>query len=150
MKVRYRKMNIHVRRTVKFIALGEMFGLVFSLFFNYLYGNFSYMPSTNLLQDEFSRRPLNGMLYSVLIWAMMGILFGWGAFIFDIKQWSLVKQTIVNFIVYYIGFSILAVLAGWFSISFTNFIIFSSIFMLAYIIIWLATYYQTAKKDQVD
>ncbi|MFR4968612.1 DUF3021 domain-containing protein [Lactobacillus kalixensis] len=141
-------MNRYIYHSIKFIALGELFGLVFSLFFNYLYGNFIYMPSTNLLQEEFSRRPLNGMLFSVIIWALMGLLFGWGASIFEIQRWSLTKQTLINFSIYYIGFTALAILASWFPLSLPHLLLFSSIFTIIYAVIWLITYFLSRKKAE--
>lgn len=71
----------------------------------------------------------------------MGLVFGLGYYIFEIKDWSLTKQTIVNFIVYYCGFTPLAILAGWFPLTWPLFAAFSATFIVIYAIIWLIAYY---------
>ena len=81
------------------IALGELFGLVFSLFFSYLYGLNDYVPSAPTFTDHFTR-PLNAVLVSVILWGLMGLVFSAGALVFKVNYWTLRKRTIVNFAVY--------------------------------------------------
>lgn len=84
------------------------------------------------------------MLVSVILWGLVGLVFGLGAFIFNIRSWSLRTQTIVNFFVYYCGFTPLACLAGRFQITLSNFILlFTLIFIGIYLLIWCINYYGT-------
>lgn len=122
------------------IGIGEFFGLVMSLCFNYLFHSHDYYPSDPTFTNHFAS-PLDAMLVSVILWGLMGLVFGLGALIFDIKTWSLRTRTIVNFFIYYCGFTPLACLAGWFSLNLPNFILFTTIFIGIYILIWLFNYY---------
>lgn len=129
-------MKKHLFLLINGIALGEFFGLVFSLFFSYLYGLSNYAPSAPTFTDHFNR-PLNAVFVSVILWGLMGLVFSIGALVFKIDQWSIRKRTVINFIIYYCGFSPLAILAGWFPLNWVNWSIFTVIFVLTYVIIWL-------------
>lgn len=122
------------------IALGELFGLVFSLFFSYLYGLNDYVPSAPTFTDHFTR-PLNAVLVSVILWGLMGLVFSAGALVFKVNYWTLRKRTIVNFVVYYCGFTPLAILAGWFPLNVTNWLFFTGIFVLVYVLMWMINMY---------
>ena len=86
------------------------------------------------------------MTVSVILWALMGLVFGFGSFVFAIRKWPLLKKTIINFIIYYIGFTPLAFLAGWFPLNIVNFMIFTGIFILIYITIWFIRSYTIGKE----
>ncbi len=119
-----------------FAMIGIFIGVLISLFFNYFNHSNQYYPSGPSFVERFNR-PLNAVAVSVLLWVIIGQLFGFGSLIFNIKQWSLFKKTIINFLTYYLGFVPLAILAGWFPLNLTNFFIFTGIFIVIYAIIWL-------------
>lgn len=127
-----KRMNTLINST----ACGILIGLMTTLIVNYSIGSQHYLPSGPQFVNRFAL-PLNALLVSVILWGLMGFLFGLGSFIFDIQTWSLAKQTIVNFIVYYGGFTILAICAGWFSLSWVNFGTFSLMFIVIYALIWM-------------
>ena len=81
------------------------------------------------------------MTVSVILWALMGLVFGFAGFGFAIRQWSLLKKMIINFIIYYIGFTSLAFLAGWFPLNIVNFMVFTVLFILIYVTIWFIRSY---------
>lgn len=125
--------------------LGIAIGIGWSLFFSYLYGAKTYYPSSPAFVDKFNR-PLDAVAVSVLLWMAMGLVFSAGTYIFTIKSWSPLKQTIVNFLIYYLGFSPLAILAGWFPLTWANFAVFTVIFVLVYLIVWTISSH-IAKKE---
>ena len=127
-------------RSANSIAIGVFIGTVMSLFFSYLDGAKYFSPSNSIFTSQFIR-PLDAVLISVILWGLMGLVFGLGYYIFEIKDWSLTKQTIVNFIVYYCGFTPLAILAGWVPLTWPLFAAFSMTFIVIYAIIWLIAYY---------
>lgn len=122
------------------ICMGEFFGLVISLCFNYLYQTHTYYPSDPTFSSHFANS-VDAMLVSVILWGLIGLVFGTGAFIFNIRQWSLRTRTIVNFFVYYCGFTPLACLAGWFPLTVPNLTLFTLIFVGIYLFIWWINYY---------
>ena len=134
-----------INYTFRFSAEGTLYGLIASLFYNFSNKNSVYYPSVPSFTAKFAN-PLNAMTVSVILWALMGLVFGFGSFVFAIRQWSLLKKTIVSFIIYYIGFTPLAFLAGWFSLNIVNFMIFTGLFILIYVTIWFIRSYQVIRE----
>ncbi|WP_180213474.1 DUF3021 domain-containing protein [Bombilactobacillus mellis] len=131
--------------TFRFSAEGTLYGLIVSLFYNFSNKSSAYYPSDPSFTTKFAN-PLSAMTVSVILWALMGLVFGFGSFVFAIRQWSLLKKTIVSFIIYYIGFTPLAFLAGWFTLNIVNFMIFTGLFILIYVTIWFIRSYQVIRE----
>ena len=55
-------------------------------------------------------------------------------------------MTITHFLIAYIGFLPLAILAGWFPLKFNNIFIFTVIYIVIYIIMWLV-FMNIARKE---
>lgn len=129
-------MKKYVSNGLSFAAVGILIGLTLSIIFSYLSGTGIYSPSSEIFVDRFAT-PLDALLVSIILWGLMGLVFGFGSLIFNIKKWSIVKQTVVNFIVYFIGFAPLAVLAGWFPLTLGSWTTFMVIFCLVYAFCWI-------------
>ncbi|MBI0111143.1 DUF3021 domain-containing protein [Lactobacillus sp. W8093] len=129
----------------RFSAEGTLYGLIVSLFFNFSNKNSVYYPSVPSFSAKFAT-PLNAMTVSVILWSLMGLVFGFGSFVFVIRQWSILKRTIVSFIIYYIGFTPLAFLAGWFPANIVNFMIFTGLFILIYVAVWFIRSYRVIRE----
>ena len=130
---------------IRFSVEGTFIGLVVSIFLNYSSKSSAYYPSNPSFTTKFAT-PLDAMTVSVILWALMGLVFGFGSFVFAIRQWSILKRTIVSFIIYYIGFTPLAFLAGWFPANIVNFMIFTGLFILIYVIVWFIRSYQVIRE----
>ena len=130
---------------IRFSVEGTFIGLVVSIFLNYSSKSSAYYPSNPSFTTKFAT-PLDAMTVSVILWALMGLVFGFGSFVFAIRQWSFLKKTIVSFIIYYIGFTPLAFLAGWFTLNIVNFMIFTGLFILIYVTIWFIRSYQVIRE----
>ena len=131
--------------TFRFSAEGTLYGLIVSLLYNFSNKSSAYYPSDPSFTTKFAN-PLSAMTVSVILWALMGLVFGFGSFVFAIRQWSLLKKTIVSFIICYIGFTPLAFLAGWFPLNIVNFMIFTGLFILIYVTIWFIRSYQVIRE----
>lgn len=138
-------MKKHIFLIINGVILGEFFGQLFSLLFSYLYGLNSYTPSTPTFTNHFSR-PLNAVLVSVILWGLMGLVFSAGALVYKNEHWSLRKRTIVNFTIYYCGFTPLAILAGWFPLTLINFVIFTGLFILVFVVTWFLDMHVTKRE----
>ena len=85
-------MKKYILSAIKGMFLGIAIGLCISLFFDYLNGADTYLPSTPVFTSPFAR-PLNAVTFSVVFWALMGLVFSMGALIFQIERWTLLKRT---------------------------------------------------------
>lgn len=138
-------MKKYVKYSIGFSGIGVLIGLAISLVFNYLNGSTTYYPSSPNFVNQFAR-PLNSVTVSVVLWMLIGCVFGFGSLIFELKNWSLLKKTIINFCAYYAGFAPLAILCGWFPLTWLNFAIFTLIFIVIYAIIWSLNWYSIKKR----
>lgn len=129
----------------KFATIGVFIGLVISLIFNYVENSNLYYPSSVAFVKKFSN-PLDAVAVSALLWALMGLVFGFGSMVYSIKKWSYLKQTVTSFIIYYVGFTPLAILAGWGPLNWINLIIFTVEFIVIFLIIWTFYYWKAARE----
>lgn len=134
-----------IKQVFDFASIGMLIGLLISISISYFYDSHIYYPSAPAFVAHF-QRPLDAVTVSVILWIIIGQLFGFGSLIFSIRNWSLIKKTIINFITYYFGLLPLAILAGWFPAKAINFLIFTIIFIIIYAVIW-AINYHLVKKD---
>ncbi|MGQ7353887.1 DUF3021 domain-containing protein [Streptococcus suis] len=79
------------------------------------------------------------MLISVLIWGAIGVLFQAADKIFE-QDWSLMRMTATHFLVTAIGFTPLAILAGWFPVNLAGLLFFWLIFVLVYALLFFINY----------
>ncbi|BCP60748.1 DUF3021 domain-containing protein [Streptococcus suis] len=79
------------------------------------------------------------MLISVLIWGAIGVLFQAADKIFE-QDWSLMRMTATHFLVTAIGFTPLAILAGWFPVNLAGLLFFWLLFILIYALLFFINY----------
>lgn len=112
-------------------------GVLISLAFSAAFSS-TYMPSTPRFMAHFSSS-VSAMGASVLLWAMMGVLWGTSILIFRIDSWSMTRQTVVHFAICYVVYTLLAELAGWFPQTFV-WLRYTILFIGIYVWIWLTQY----------
>ncbi|KRL01106.1 DUF3021 domain-containing protein [Liquorilactobacillus capillatus] len=117
------------------VPQGITIGLLISLVFSYIYRLENYVPSAPYFTEMF-KHPLNAIAVSIVLWALMGILFSTTSLIFTKENWSITRQTVTHFIVTFVGFVPLAILAGWFPLRWGVFIFFTIIFVIIYVFLW--------------
>ncbi|MGT2964910.1 DUF3021 domain-containing protein [Streptococcus acidominimus] len=137
-----------MKRYLYSASLGITIGLSISLVMSASFGRGTYLPlnpsSTmgHYYLSHFNLVEIMGI--SVLIWAAIGLLFQVAEQIFD-QDWSLAKMTFVHFLITAIGFTSLAILAGWFPLNLFWLIFFEVLFVIIYLLIFLINY-QSMKK----
>ncbi|MGT2799523.1 DUF3021 domain-containing protein [Streptococcus marmotae] len=130
-------------------SLGVTIGLSISLLMSAIFGHGTYLslnPTSTLGQYYLQHFNLvEVMLISALIWAAIGLLFQIVNRIFK-QDWSLLKMTVVHFLLTAIGFTSLGVLAGWFPLNLPWLLFFEMIFVVIYALIFFINY-QAMKKQ---
>lgn len=129
-------------------SLGVTVGITISLFFSALFAEGHFYPvnpkSTAGIFYSEHLTDLSTMLIAVVIWASIGVFFRVADKIFE-TSWSLLKMTVLHFVTTVIGFTGLAIPAGWFPLSLSNLLFFWAIFVLIYAIIYGINYHQMKK-----
>ena len=75
---------------------------------------------------------------SMIIWALMGTIYGGSTVIFEQERWSIIRQTFSHFLITYILVTPLSILAGM-PFNLTIFWGYTLNYCVVYFIIWLAT-----------
>ncbi|ANZ58383.1 hypothetical protein BGL34_00185 [Fructilactobacillus lindneri] len=119
-------------------GFGTFFGFWNAVFFSWIYHSTEFIPSTPIFMQHFTSN-LTATIVSGLLWMIIGMVFSFSGLIFRKDNWSITKKTIVHFCVTYTLFLPLAVLCGWFKIGFWNLILFTMIFIIIYIFIWISS-----------
>lgn len=91
--------------------------------------------------------PVSTIWLNMLGSILLGIYFGIGSLIFEVEDWSPLKQTIVHF-----GLSIfiwlpIALLIGWIPMNGLSILFGIVIFIITYVIFWLAIYSYLKKQE---
>lgn len=138
-----------MKRIKRSFAMGVIYGLGISIFFSLIRGTGHYYPlSPESTMGHWYLSHVNEaftMLISVVIWGCIGILFDQVNRIFEETDWSITRMTLIHFVISYVGFVPLAILAGWFPLQLGAFFTFTFIFVLIYIVIWVYHYKQSQK-----
>ncbi|HAT54351.1 MAG TPA: DUF3021 domain-containing protein [Lactobacillus sp.] len=116
-------------------TIGIAVGFLISLVFSFIYQSKDYAPSAPIFMAHFSSSTI-ATAVSGLLWALIGCVFGVSSLVFEQDQWSITKQTVVHFLITYIGFTPLAILCGWFPLNFFWLLFFTITFIIIYVIIW--------------
>ncbi|MGT2912038.1 DUF3021 domain-containing protein [Streptococcus cameli] len=133
-------------------TLGLAIGTLSSLIMSAIFSDGDYLPINPLstagqyYQAHFS--PVGVMAIAVLVWFAIGLLFQAADKIFE-QDWSLLKMTVTHFAVTAIGFTILAILAGWFPLNLAHLLFFWAIFVAIYAVIYAVNYRQMKESVQL-
>lgn len=131
-------------------STGLAIGLIISLIMSALFGEGTYLPVNPLstfgayYMENFSN--LTIMVLSTVLWGMIGLLFYMAGKIFE-QDWSLMRMTLTHFGLTTLGFTPLAILAGWFPLSLGHLLIFFIQYVVIYSVIYLLQYHRM--KNQV-
>ena len=126
-------------------SLGICIGFLFALSFSFINQTSYFMPSTPEFVNHFASNTL-ATAVSALLWACMGIVFSVSPLVFGIEQWSITRQTIVHFVITFVFFTPLAILAGWFPLNTFWLIGYTLIFLAMYVLMWLIFMHRARKE----
>lgn len=87
-----------IKDTVFGIIVGVFFGFTGSLIYSWVNFTNEYYPGSKEFFDLFNS-PIEAMVSITLIWAMLGILFSYSAYIFIYTKWGFLTQATVHFII---------------------------------------------------
>lgn len=129
-----------MKRIFHGITIGIGIGVIISLLFSAIFAHTTYHPVSphstmgHLYFKHLSE--LQIMFISVVIWALIGILFSFGELIFSNSRKSLVFKTSLHFSLMFVIMLPLAILAGWFPLRISAILLFIVIYIIVYFIIW--------------
>ena len=108
-------------------------------------GNF-YVASAYL--ETHSRSKLAAVIIQYFITGLIGMTFSAGSIIFELDNWSLLKQTVVHLIVTSVMMYLAGYFCGWFPHTAASTLIWFGVFLVVYIIFWTSFYLYYKKKTR--
>jgi hypothetical protein len=117
------------------IAFGYVITIVLSLFFS----NGSYHPVVPALIDAVGNE-INAVVFQAILCGVLGVSFASSSIIWEIEHWSIAKQTGVYFLVISVVMLPIAYFAHWMEHSLLGFILYFSIFVVIFMLMWLIQY----------
>lgn len=123
------------KNILKGASFGITIGFLISLIVSSFYEGGIYYPSSLQFVSSFPRE-VDAIWYSIVIWATIGILFTYAGKIFKIEKWSLLKRSIIHFLLTILIFYF----SGWVNLSLLNYIICLLIFCIIHIVIWIISF----------
>lgn len=79
---------------------------------------------------------------------IMGATFSASSIIFELDNWSLLKQTVIHFILTSVLMYIIGFICGWYPHNVVNTLIWFGMFIVVYIIFWLSFFLYYKKKTR--
>ena len=139
-----------MKRLLHGAITGIAIGVIISLLFSTIFSHSSFHPVSPVstmghLYFQYLSE-LQTMFIAVIIWALIGITFSFGALIFSSSRKSLLFKTSVHFTLMFVIMLPLAILAGWFPLKVSALVSFIIIYTIVYFIIWSIE----AKRNQND
>jgi len=108
-------------------------------------GNF-YPVAASLV--ELAGTKIGAVIIQYFLTGLIGTTFAATTVLFEIDSWSLLKQTIIHFIITSIVMYIAGFLCGWFPHKLSSTLIWFGIFIVIYVIFWISfsSYYKNKVK----
>jgi len=143
-------MKKFAKAVVSGALIGITFGYLVALLFSTVFHATYLFPSNPLFVTRFST-PLLATQTSTLLWLLIGEVWTFSSWLFEIERWSITQQTIAHCLCSYIGMTPLAILCGWFPLNFFWLSAYTGIYILAYAITWtVEMYYARRKVSQLN
>ncbi|PIE95493.1 DUF3021 domain-containing protein [Bacillus fungorum] len=127
-------------RVINKIAFGLGMAMIYSLLFLWI----GYVKGVETVETK--------ILITYLVTAnIVGLIFSFASFIFEKEEWSILKQTMIHFIVLLGTFLPTAIWVGWVPNRFGPILICIGIFIVIYFIIWcMMTLYWKRKIEKLN
>ena len=128
-----------LQRALLGLPLGICLGYAITILISLIVGNGEYLPVPPQLVLDLGNE-INAVLVQTLLCGILGAGFAAASVIWEMEDWSLVKQTGLYFLISSLLMKPVAWLANWMEHSFRGFVIYFGIFLIIFVIIWLIQY----------
>ena len=82
----------------------------------------------------------NEVLLSTITTYVLAFTVAGGSILYNIEHWSFLKSSLIHFSLLYMSYLLVYFTNGWFPFTWIGFILFTLVFIVGYIIIWLSIY----------
>lgn len=130
------------------VCYGITGGFIISVLSSKLYGSSIYNPAIIEWVKKFPNQ-LDAIFFSMLIWAVTGVLFTLSFQIFKNQSLTFLQAFFYHFLVTFPLLTILSIFAGWFPLKTTIILEFFIYMVIFYLFIWIIFYLLTKKSLRI-
>ena len=137
--------NQMIKRGVVGFPVGIAIGFVITLIISACIGDGSYYPVTPELIGSMDNE-LNAVILQTVLCGIMGTGFAMASVIWELDSWSLAKQSGIYFLTACIIMFPIAYMTNWMKHSTTGVLSYVGIFVMIFIVVWIAQYLSWKRK----
>lgn len=125
-----------IMRALSGFPIGITIGYLITIFISLRFGEGYYSPCVPELISVM-KNEINAVIVQTLLCGILGAGFGAGSMIWEIDNWSIVKQTGVYFGIVSVIMMPVAYLLYWMEHSVVGFLSYFGIFVIIFIVVWV-------------
>lgn len=125
-----------IMRAISGFPIGITIGYLITIFISLRFGEGYYSPCVPELISVM-KNEINAVIVQTLLCGILGAGFGAGSMIWEIDNWSIVKQTGVYFGIVSVIMMPVAYLLYWMEHSVVGFLSYFGIFVIIFIVVWV-------------
>lgn len=137
------------KELIKRIFIGLLGGIVISyvitIIISLAFNDGSYYSCVPSLVTKFGSE-MNAVIIQTILSAILGATFSSGSIIWEMDNWSLLKQTGLYFGITTVAMMTVAYICEWMEHSIKGFISYLAIFFAIFIVVWIVQYVSWKKK----
>lgn len=119
--------------------LGVFIGYTITIIISLIWAQGYYLPVSPDLTSQCGSQ-INAVVLQFLLSGVLGAVVGASSFIWENDSWSIIKQSIVHFIIISFAMLPIAYFSHWMEHTFAGIVSYYGIFIAIYIIIWFIQY----------
>jgi hypothetical protein len=108
-------------------------------------GTGEYNPVVPTLIDV-TKSELNAVILQYILSGILGFMFAAGSTVFEVEQFSLVKQVVIHFFISVFTMLPIAYILRWMDHSIGGIVSYVGVFLIIYVVIWMIQYMSWKKK----
>ena len=128
-----------IKRGLVGFPVGIAIGFVITLMISAFIGDGYYYPVTPELIGS-TGNELNAVILQTVLCGIMGSGFAMASVIWELDSWSLAKQSGIYFLIACIIMFPIAYITNWMKHSFSGILSYVGIFVVIFVVVWLAQY----------
>lgn len=121
------------------IPLGIAIGYIITICISLVWSDGYYSPCVPELITVMGNE-VNAVIFQALLCGVLGAGFGAGSVIWEIEEWSIVRQTAIYFLLISIIMMPVAYFTYWMEHSVAGFLSYFGIFILIFVVVWLVQF----------
>ncbi len=128
-----------VLRSLLGFPIGIAVGYLITIFISLVWADGYYSPCMPELISAVGNE-INAVIFQTVLCGVLGTGFGAGSVIWEMDDWSIVKQTGVYFLIVSVIMLPIAYFTYWMEHSVVGFLLYFAVFLLIFVIIWIVQF----------